>query len=415
MDGTLHQHPAPDPVPRQGGRPARRLPLRHLVHLPARAAPEDALRRQHPAARPGLQEPDLGLRLRPGRPAEHAHPGRARRHEDPDGDQRLLHRRPGQHLAGLRRAQGRRLDHLRLLDLLRHLPGAGPEPRRRSREPDPPGQPRRASRLGLRLAGQPAHPLQPRLGPTRTARPGASARSGSGGTAQRKWTGYDVPDFPLTKAPDAPAEPGRHRPRRPLRHRPVHHEGGRQGLALRADRAGGRPAADPLRAGRVAGRRTRSTRPADQPGAQVLARDGQPAGRASAIRATRYVITTYRLTEHYLSGAMSRWLPWLAELQPELFVEISPELAQEKGIANLDWVRITTPARRDPGQGAGHRPDAPVHDRRADASTTSACRGTGATGPRHRRRRQRPHRAGRRPERHDPRGQGVRVQRGEGD
>jgi formate dehydrogenase major subunit len=56
-----------------------------------------------------------------------------------------------------------------------------------------------------------------------------------------------------------------------------------------------------------------------------------------------YVITTYRLTEHYLSGAMSRWLPTLAELMPELFIEISPELAREKGIANLDRVRIATP------------------------------------------------------------------------
>ena len=56
-----------------------------------------------------------------------------------------------------------------------------------------------------------------------------------------------------------------------------------------------------------------------------------------------YVITTYRLTEHYLSGAMSRWLPALSELMPELFIEISPELAEEKGIANLDWVRISTP------------------------------------------------------------------------
>src|SRR5258708_32187629 len=54
-------------------------------------------------------------------------------------------------------------------------------------------------------------------------------------------------------------------------------------------------------------------------------------------------MTTYRLTEHYLSGAMSRWLPVLAELQPELFVEISPELAQEKGIQNLDWVRVSSP------------------------------------------------------------------------
>src|SRR5207244_3244141 len=56
-----------------------------------------------------------------------------------------------------------------------------------------------------------------------------------------------------------------------------------------------------------------------------------------------YVLTTYRLTEHYLAGGMSRWLPWLTELQPELFVEISPELAQEKGIKNLDWCKISSP------------------------------------------------------------------------
>jgi formate dehydrogenase major subunit len=56
-----------------------------------------------------------------------------------------------------------------------------------------------------------------------------------------------------------------------------------------------------------------------------------------------YVITTYRLTEHYLAGAMSRWNPWLTELQPELFIEVSPELAGEKGIRNLDWVRVSTP------------------------------------------------------------------------
>src|SRR5690606_37543877 len=56
-----------------------------------------------------------------------------------------------------------------------------------------------------------------------------------------------------------------------------------------------------------------------------------------------YVITTYRLTEHYLAGAMSRWNPWLTELQPELFIELSPELAEQKGIRNLDWVRISTP------------------------------------------------------------------------
>ena len=92
-----------------------------------------------------------------------------------------------------------------------------------------------------------------------------------------------------------------------------------------------------------------------------------------------YVITTYRLTEHYLSGAMSRWTPWLAELMPELFIEISPELAAEKGIRNLDWVRISTPRGRDPGQGAGHPAGAAVPDRRQDDPPGRACPGTGAT------------------------------------
>jgi formate dehydrogenase major subunit len=55
-----------------------------------------------------------------------------------------------------------------------------------------------------------------------------------------------------------------------------------------------------------------------------------------------YVITTYRLTEHHTAGAMTRWLPWLAELQPELFCEIGPELAAEKGVRNGDWVTIAT-------------------------------------------------------------------------
>ncbi len=56
-----------------------------------------------------------------------------------------------------------------------------------------------------------------------------------------------------------------------------------------------------------------------------------------------HVLSTYRLTEHHLSGSMSRWLPWLAELQPELFCEISPEHAAEIGVQNTDRVRISTP------------------------------------------------------------------------
>jgi formate dehydrogenase major subunit len=55
-----------------------------------------------------------------------------------------------------------------------------------------------------------------------------------------------------------------------------------------------------------------------------------------------YLITTYRLTEHHTAGGMSRWLSWLSELQPEMFCEISPELAREKGVGNGGWATITT-------------------------------------------------------------------------
>jgi len=55
-----------------------------------------------------------------------------------------------------------------------------------------------------------------------------------------------------------------------------------------------------------------------------------------------YILTTYRLTEQHTSGAMSRWLSWLAELQPAMFCEISPELAEERGLQNGDWATIST-------------------------------------------------------------------------
>jgi anaerobic selenocysteine-containing dehydrogenase len=46
------------------------------------------------------------------------------------------------------------------------------------------------------------------------------------------------------------------------------------------------------------------------------------------------IATTYRLVEHWQTGPMTRNLPWLAELMPEMFVELSEELAAEKGIVN---------------------------------------------------------------------------------
>ena len=52
------------------------------------------------------------------------------------------------------------------------------------------------------------------------------------------------------------------------------------------------------------------------------------------------VCTTYRVSEHWQTGVMTRWQPWLMELQPEMFVELSKELAKDKGIDNGDKVKV---------------------------------------------------------------------------
>jgi formate dehydrogenase major subunit len=55
-----------------------------------------------------------------------------------------------------------------------------------------------------------------------------------------------------------------------------------------------------------------------------------------------YVFTTSRLTEHHTAGGMSRYLEHLAELQPEMFVEVSPELAAERGLEHMGWCHVVT-------------------------------------------------------------------------
>ncbi len=127
-----------------------------------------------------------------------------------------------------------------------------------------------------------------------------------------------------------------------------------------------------------------------------------------------YVITTYRLTEHHTSGAMSRWSSWLSELQPALFCEIDGQLAQEKGVANGDWVTITTsrssiearalvtdrvqPLKIGKRRRACDRAAVPLRPQRA---------GDGRRGERPDRRRARPQRA-------HPRGQGVHLRPAQG-
>jgi len=68
----------------------------------------------------------------------------------------------------------------------------------------------------------------------------------------------------------------------------------------------------------------------------------QPSGDEPGAGVFPYVATTYRLTEHHTAGGMSRWLPYLAELQPEFFCEVSPRLAAERGLEHLGWATIVT-------------------------------------------------------------------------
>ena len=208
-----------------------------------------------------------------------------------------------------------------------------------SREPDPPGQP------GAHLNWGYAWPANRRLLYNR-----ASADPSGKPWSERKkwvwwdgakWTGYDSPDFTATKPPTSQAQPGAIG---------MDALGGDAPFILKGDGVGWlyvptglvdgplptqyEPAESPVR--------NHFYRQQSSPVFKYWKRDDNPlAGVADPN--FPYVITTYRLTEHYLSGAMSRWLPLLAELMPELFIEISPELAQEKGIANLDRVRISTP------------------------------------------------------------------------
>src|SRR3989441_654459 len=80
---------------------------------------------------------------------------------------------------------------------------------------------------------------------------------------------------------------------------------------------------------------------------------GKPYNKLAAVGDPKfpYVISTYRLTEHYLAGAMSRWLPWLARLQPEVFIEVRPDPGQAKGIKKLDLGCGVRPRRHNRAKG----------------------------------------------------------------
>ena len=287
----------------------------------------------------------------------------------------------GRPLSTLHRDEGRRLHRRRLLDLLRRL--------RRRGQPGRPAQARHGSRTrcapewGWAWPAEPAHPLQPRLGRPATASRGASARSYVWWDAEQgEWTGHDVPGL---RGDQAAVLPCRRRARpgaggaRAATTRSSCRPTARAGCSRRTGWSTGRcrrTTSRPSRRSATRSTASRPTRPARCTAARTTRRTRAPPEAHSEV--FPFVFTTYRLTEHHTAGGMSRQLPYLAELQPELFVEVSPELAaRARAGAPRLGARRHRP-RGDRGAGAGHRPAARRCGSRAGWSTRSGCPTTGA-------------------------------------
>lgn len=161
---------------------------------------------------------------------------------------------------------------------------------------------------------------------------------------EHKWTGHDVPDFPVSTAPSYRPPPGR---------------GGPEGLSgddpfiMQSDGKGWLFAPSGL----VDGPMPTHYEPVESPlrnpmyyqqanpAREIYRRADNPMNPSPPELGSQvfpYVVTTYRLTEHHTAGGMSRWLPYLAELQPAFFCEVSPELAYERSLDHMGWATIVT-------------------------------------------------------------------------
>jgi formate dehydrogenase major subunit len=63
---------------------------------------------------------------------------------------------------------------------------------------------------------------------------------------------------------------------------------------------------------------------------------------ATCDRRYPHVATTYRVTEHWQTGVLTRHLPWQLEMMPQSFVEMSKELAADMGVKNGDKVKVSS-------------------------------------------------------------------------
>jgi formate dehydrogenase major subunit len=156
-----------------------------------------------------------------------------------------------------------------------------------------------------------------------------------------KWVGYDVPDFAPTKKPDAKANPAG---------TGLAAQAGTDPFIMKADGKGWLFAPKGLAEGPLPEHYEPLESPVKNPMSSVQNNpvikvfntdaDQDVGDKVGTPEEFPIVCTTYRLTEHWQTGTMSRTLPWLAETQPEMFLEISKELAEEKGISNGEQIVV---------------------------------------------------------------------------
>jgi formate dehydrogenase major subunit len=162
---------------------------------------------------------------------------------------------------------------------------------------------------------------------------------------QKKWTGTDTPDFDEEKPPEYVPSDGAKGPEAIRGDHPFIMQADGQGwLFVPQGLQDGplpthyepheSPFDNPLYSQRANPARQQNQDLPEDPYNPV---DGEPGADEYP-----FVATTYRLTEHHTAGGMSRFIPYLSELQPQMFVEVHPELARERGLTHGGWATITT-------------------------------------------------------------------------
>jgi len=161
---------------------------------------------------------------------------------------------------------------------------------------------------------------------------------------QRRWVGPDVPDFEVDKPPSYRPSKGASGVEAIAGDDPFVMQGdGKAWLFAPVGLIDGpmpthyEPAESPFR-NRLHGQQANPTRKSYE-GLNNVTNPSPPEERSEVFP---HIFTTSRLTEHHTAGGMSRYVGYLAELQPEMFVEVSPQLAAEIGLEHLGWCHLVT-------------------------------------------------------------------------